>query len=77
MRHNLFSHPTEINVIFENNEVKLENILESQKIIDILEDIDYDTDEIIDVFRKNLDDKTYKIIRKYLNDNSYLKTTWS
>jgi arginine decarboxylase len=33
MRHNLFSHPTEINVIFENNEVKLENILESQKYI--------------------------------------------
>lgn len=77
MRHNLFSHPTEINVIFENNEVKLENILESQKIIDILEDIDYDTKQMKEVLKKNLDNNTYKILKKYLHDNSYLKTTWS
>ena len=77
MRHNLFSHPTEINVIFEDDEVKLKNILESQKIIDILEDIDYDTKEIKEVLKKNLDDNTYKILKKYLHDNSYLKTTWS
>jgi len=77
MRHNLFSHPTEINVIFEDNEVKLENILESQKIIDILEDIDYDTKQMKEVLKKNLDNNTYKILKKYLHDNSYLKTTWS
>ncbi len=77
MRHNLFSHPTEVNVVFENNEVKLEKILESQKIIDILEDIDYDTKEIKDILKQNLDDNTYKILKKYLHDNSYLKTTWS
>lgn len=77
MRHNLFSHPTEVNVIFENNKVKLENILESQKIIDILEDIDYDTKDIKNVFKRNLDDKSYDVLKKYLNDNSYLKTTWS
>jgi len=77
MRHNLFSHPTEINVIFEDNNVKLENILESQKIIDILEDIDYDTKQMKEVLKKNLDNNTYKILKKYLHDNSYLKTTWS
>lgn len=77
MRHNLFSHPTEINVVFENGEVKLEKILESQKIIDILEDIDYDTKEIKEMLKNNLDNKTYKILKKYLHDNSYLKTTWS
>ncbi len=77
MRHNLFSHPTEINVVFENNEVKLEKILESQKIIDILEDIDYDTNEIKNILKNNLDDNTYKILNKYLNENSYLKTAWS
>lgn len=77
MRHNLFSHPTEVNVVFEKGEVKLEKILESQKIIDILEDIDYDTDEIQSILEKNLDSKTYKILEKYLNDNSYLKTAWS
>ncbi len=77
MRHNLFSHPTEINVVFENNELKLEKILESQKIIDILEDIDYDTKEIKNILKKNLDNNTYKILKKYLNENSYLKTAWS
>ena len=77
MRHNLFSHPTEINVVFENNNVKLEKILESQKIIDILEDIDYDTEEIKNILKKNLDNNTYKILEKYLNENSYLKTAWS
>ena len=77
MRHNLFSHPTEINVVFEEDEVKLEKLLESQKIIDILEDIDYDTNEIKDILKLNLDDNTYKVLKKYLHDNSYLKTTWS
>lgn len=77
MRHNLFSHPTEINVVFENNAVKLEKILESQKIIDILEDIDYDTKEIKSILKNNLDNDTYKILNKYLNENSYLKTAWS
>lgn len=77
MRHNLFSHPTEINVVFEDEQIKLEKILESQKIIDILEDIDYDTKQIKDILKQNLDSKTYEILKKYLNENSYLKTTWS
>ncbi len=79
MKHNLFSHPTEINVNFDKQgEAKLEQIIESQKIIDILEDIDYDTNEIKSILNSKLDDKeTYKILEKYLNDNSYLKTTWS
>ncbi len=77
MRHNLFSHPTEINVVFKDNEVKLEKILESQTIIDILEDIDYDTNEIKNILQNSLDNSTYKILEKYLNENSYLKTAWS
>ena len=77
MKHNLFSHPTEVNVVFKNGKVVLEKILESQKIIDILEDIDYDTDEIRSILRKNLNDHNYKDIEKYLNENSYLKTIWS
>ena len=77
MRHNLFSHPTEINVVFKDDKIKLEKTLESQKIIDILEDIDYDTRQIKDILKQNLDESTYKILKKYLHDNSYLKTTWS
>ncbi len=77
MKHNLFSQPTEVNVVFKENEVKLEKIIESQKIIDILDDIDYDTREIKDKLKENLDINTYQILKKYLNENSYLKTTWS
>jgi len=77
MKHNLFSHPTEVNIVFKDNEVILEKILESQTIIDILDDIDYDTREIKDKLKENLDTNTYKILKKYLNENSYLKTIWS
>jgi len=77
MRHNLFSHPTEINVVFKEDKVKCEKILESQKIIDILEDIDYDTIKIKNILKNQLDDTHYNILEKYLNENSYLKTTGS
>jgi arginine decarboxylase len=77
MKHNLFSHPTEVNIVFKDNEVKLEKILESQKIIDILDDIDYDTKNIKEKLKNNINKKTYKILKKYLNENSYLKTIWS
>lgn len=77
MKHNLFSHPTEVNIVFKDGEVILEKILESQKIIDILEDIDYDTNEMKSILSKNLSPEIYKILEKYLNENSYLKTVWS
>jgi len=77
MKHNLFSHPTEVNIVFKNGKVILEKILESQKIIDILEDIDYDTDEIKSILKDNLSKENYKDLKKYLNENSYLKTIWS
>jgi arginine decarboxylase len=77
MRHNLFSHPTEVNIVFEENQVKLEKILETQKIIDILEDIDYDTKEIKSILKQRLDKNTYSILKSYLDQNSYLKTAWS
>ena len=77
MRHNLFSHPTEVNVIFKNGQITLDKINESQTIIDILEDIDYDTSDIEKRLKENLDINTYKILEKYLNENNYLKTIWS
>ena len=77
MKHNLFSHPTEVNVVFKDEEVILEKLLESQKVIDILDDIDYDTQEIQTILSRNLPSETYEILKKYLDDNSYLKTIWS
>ena len=77
MKHNLFSHPTEFNVVFKDEEVILEKLLESQKVIEILDDIDYDTQEIQTILSRNLPSETYETLKKYLDDNSYLKTIWS
>lgn len=83
MKHNLFSHPTELNVVFRNDEMVFENLLESQKIIDILEDLDYDTDYIErilkdKIFRSEANDitkmKLFETMKRALNDSCYLKT---
>jgi len=77
MKHNLFAHPTEVNIVFKDNEVILEHILESQKILDVLDDIDYNTQEMQTILSKNLPLESFEILKKYLQDNSYLKTFWS
>ena len=77
MRHNLFSNPTQINVFFEENKIKFKQIIKSQSISDILDDIDYNTFEIKNIFKNSLDEDTYNIVQSYINENSYLKTTWS
>lgn len=49
MRHNLFTHPTEFSVILDsdlNKGYEIVDILEAQTILDVLDDIDYDTREI-------------------------------
>ena len=72
-----FSHPTEVNVVFKDERGNFRKLLESQKIIDILDDIDYDTQEMQTILSRNLPSETYEILKKYLDDNSYLKTIWS
>lgn len=85
MKHNLFTHPTEAVVTLdEKGGYKIENLLESQSILDILEDLDYDVDEIREILNerieesKLIDDKQRKHILGelylFLNDNGYLKT---
>ena len=74
IQHNLFSHPTQINVSFKDDEYFLEKILPAQSILDILDDIDYDSNEIKEIFKDKLDSNTYKVLEKYLYDNSYLNT---
>ena len=75
MKHNLFSSPSQINITFEDGQMKKENFIKSQSIIDIFEDLDYDPKEIIDKLIKKTDDKFLEeILTDYINDNSYLKT---
>ena len=85
MKHNLFTHPTEATVTFnELGAFKFSNILEAQNILDVLGDIEYDKTTlnkqlqtqiknslIIDVKQK---EELLKRLSLYLDENSYLKT---
>jgi len=84
MKHNLFTHPTEATIIIDDDDYEIENMLESQSISDILEDLDYDIKEV----QENLNERIEKSdiisekekkhilgeIYLFLNDNGYLKT---
>ncbi len=84
MKHNLFTHPSEATITIDESGYKIENILESQSILDIIEDLDYDIKELKEKLdkkikkSKNIDEETKKHISKeiylFLNDNGYLKT---
>jgi arginine decarboxylase len=39
MRHNLFSHPTEVTITKSKDGIRYDNLIKSQKIIDIFEDL--------------------------------------
>ncbi|EFK97329.1 arginine decarboxylase, partial [sediment metagenome] len=48
MKHNLFTHPTEAVIRFDKNgNYEADGIIEAQNLMDILDDLDYDT-SIID-----------------------------
>lgn len=84
MKHNLFTHPTEVTVNIDKNGYNTENFLEAQSISDILEDLDYDVKEIQDNLHTKIENSLFldDAERKHilgeiyllLTDNGYLKT---
>ena len=85
MKHNLFTHPTEIVVNFdENGHYVLENIIESQNIMDVLDDMDYEKNLVDKKLKQQIEASSIinhtqkeKLLGKlylYLSENSYLKT---
>ena len=84
MKHNLFTHPTEAVIEIYDNDYKVINLLESQSIIDIMEDLDYDIYEIQDTLNEKIEKS--KLVNQtqkkqilgemylFLNDSGYLKT---
>ena len=85
MRHNLFSHPTEVTVKFDGNgDYTLESIIEAQNLIDVLDDLDYDTGKIDKALKTLIDESNLinesekqELLGKlylYMSENSYLKT---
>lgn len=85
MSHNLFTHPTEATIVLKDNgSYEIKDLLESQSVIDILDDMDYDIYELRDTLNsriessKLVDENQKKHILGelylFLNDNGYLKT---
>lgn len=75
MKHNLFSSPSQINITFKNGMMQKENFIKSQSIMDIFDDLDYDSNNMVEKLLENLkDEKLKNMIIQYINDNSYLKT---
>ena len=88
MRHNLFTHPTEAVIGFdEEGSWEVRGIIEAQNLMDILEDLDYDTGVVDKALKSNIEEsdrieegeKRDLLGRLYLSlsENSYLKTIQS
>ncbi|HGZ71364.1 MAG TPA: biosynthetic arginine decarboxylase, partial [Nitratifractor sp.] len=84
MKHNLFTHPTEATITFdESGEYRIESLLEAQNLMDILDDLDYDIGIIDKKLKSNIEESSLSEEEKetllgklylYLSENSYLKT---
>jgi len=88
MKHNLFTHPTEVIINFDKNgKFKLDNLIEAQNLIDVLDELEYDTNKIKKLLKHKIErskiinnDEKSEILGKlylYLSENSYLKTIQS
>ena len=85
MKHNLFTHPTEATIEFdENGAFRLSKLVEAQSSLDVLEEINYDKGHITTQLQVQIKNSSFiDAIQKkmlldklhlYLNENSYLKT---
>ncbi len=85
MKHNLFTHPTECVVRFdEAGAYHIEEIIEAQNLMDVLDDLDYDTALIDKSLKQSIEQAPHLLAEEkqdilgklylYLSENSYLKT---
>jgi arginine decarboxylase len=85
MKHNLFTHPTECVISFnDEGDYVIEHLIEAQNLMDVLDDLDYDTNLIDKALKYQIEESTLisqeekrEILGKlylYLSENSYLKT---
>jgi arginine decarboxylase len=85
MKHNLFTHPTEVVINFdEEGKYTVDNLIEAQNIMDILDDLDYDTYLMDKTLKYHIEESEHlgheekrELLGKlylYLSENSYLKT---
>ena len=84
MKHNLFTHPTQITISIDKDGYKIEEIIKTQTIFDIFDDLGYDPKEIKNILadklresptlKKSTKDKILEEIESLIDDNCYLKS---
>ncbi len=85
MKHNLFTHPTECIINFdEEGKYIIDKLIEAQNLMDVLDDLDYDTNIIDKTLKYRIEESSHlsseekrELLGKlylYLSENSYLKT---
>ena len=85
MKHNLFTHPTEAVIHFDKDgQYSIDKLIEAQNLMDVLEDLDYDTNVIDKTLKYRIEESAHiskeekrELLGKiylYLSENSYLKT---
>ena len=85
MQHNLFTHPTEFSVVFdEKGDYEITKLIVAQNILDILDDMDYDIRDIERRLKQRIDesdlleeDRRNDVLGRlyvFLSENCYLKT---
>ena len=85
MKHNLFTHPTEAVINFDTSgEYHIDKLIEAQNLMDVLDDLDYDTNIIDKTLKYRIEESEYiskeekrELLGKlylFLSENSYLKT---
>jgi len=85
MNHNLFTHPSECTILINDTGYEIENFTESDNVLNILEDIGYDSSKLLTNLKNKLatsefmaeEEKTDTLqkLEMYLYQNGYLRTT--
>ena len=86
MNHNLFSRPNEYTINISEDDYTISNVVESDNIIDILEEIGYDGNKILNKLETDIlqsdfittqeKSDTLSELKMYLQQNGYLRTTY-
>jgi arginine decarboxylase len=75
MKHNLFGKPMQANVVFEDEILKVEDIIPSQSISKTLKELEFDKKNIIKkLLKATKKKKLQKKLKQYFKSNSYLNT---
>ena len=85
MQHNLFTHPNEFTIDIDDNNYTIQNRVESKSLLDILKSLGYDSKDVLNKLKNDLQVSNFKTLKEkndtlaklelFLDQNGYLRTT--